>query len=144
VLSTMRQVGSLMGIAILGAVLQNRITANLTSGLEAVAGIPAALKQKILDGFAAGGMQMGMPSGTDSAPAAVRQVMAALFQTSFTDAINTTFVVGVAFALGGAVCALLLRGKPQKASLNPISAEAQGEASPPITGNAPVVTPDHT
>lgn len=45
VLSTMRQVGSLMGIAILGAVLQNRVTANITSGIQAVQGIPETVRQ---------------------------------------------------------------------------------------------------
>jgi EmrB/QacA subfamily drug resistance transporter len=144
VLSTMRQVGSLMGIAILGAVLQNRITANVSAGLEAVKGLPEALKRTIIDGLSAGGMQMGMPSGTDSAPAAVQQVMATLFKSWFTDAINTTFIVGVAFALGGAVCALLLRGKPQKASPNPISADAQDEASPAVAGHVPAVETNDT
>jgi EmrB/QacA subfamily drug resistance transporter len=143
VLSTMRQVGSLMGIAILGAVLQNRITANVTAGLETVKGLPEALKQTILDGLSAGGMQMGMP-GADTAPGAVQQVMATLFKTWFTDAINTTFIVGVAFALGGAFCALLLRGQPQRAPQNTSSAETQGAASPASTENAPVVMPDHT
>ena len=42
VLSTMRQVGSLMGIAVLGAVLQNRVTANITEGVQAISQIPEA------------------------------------------------------------------------------------------------------
>ena len=48
VLSTMRQVGSLLGIAVLGAVLQNRVTANITAGIQALQGIPDAIKQKIV------------------------------------------------------------------------------------------------
>jgi len=116
----------------------------LKGGLETVKGLPEALKQTILDGLSVGGMQMGMPGGADAAPGAVQQVMATLFKTWFTDAINTTFIVGVAFALGGAFCALLLRGQPQSASQNTSSAETQGAASPPITESAPVVMPDHT
>ncbi|HET6495126.1 MAG TPA: DHA2 family efflux MFS transporter permease subunit [Thermoleophilia bacterium] len=143
VLSTMRQVGSLMGIAILGAVLQNRITANVSAGLETVKGLPEALKQTILDGLSAGGMQMSMPGGTEAAPGAAQQLMATLFKTWFTDAINTTFIVGVAFALGGAFCALLLRAQPQRALQRTASADAQGE-SPAVDGSAPVVTPDDT
>lgn len=46
VLSATRQVGSLMGIAILGAVLQNRITATITAGIQTVQGIPEAAKPK--------------------------------------------------------------------------------------------------
>ena len=63
VLSTTRQVGSLMGIAILGAVLQNRVTANITEGVQAISQIPEALKQKIIAAAASGSMQMGAPSG---------------------------------------------------------------------------------
>jgi EmrB/QacA subfamily drug resistance transporter len=115
VLSTMRQVGSLMGIAILGAVLQNRITANVTAGLEKAQGLPASLKAQILESVGRGGMQMGPPRGASSAPAAAQEMMAALFKSWFTDAINTTFIVGVVFALIGGFCALLLRSHVKEA-----------------------------
>jgi len=108
VLSTTRQVGSLMGIAILGAVLQNRITANVSEGLARVPGLPAALRARILDGLDAG-MQMGPVAGGGSLPPAAREAIATLFRQWFTDAINTTFVVGVAFAAVGGLSALLLR-----------------------------------
>jgi EmrB/QacA subfamily drug resistance transporter len=109
VLSTMRQVGSLMGIAILGAVLQNRITANITSGVHAIQGIPEAIKQKIVAGAAAGGSQMGIPKGIPGMPAAAIKTMEALFQTWFTNAVASTFVVAVILASIGGLCAFLLR-----------------------------------
>ncbi len=109
VLSTMRQVGSLMGIAILGAVLQNRITANITSGVAAIQGIPEAIKQKIIAGAAAGGSQMGIPKGVTGMPAAAMKTMEALFQTWFTNAVASTFVVAVILAVVGGLCAFLLR-----------------------------------
>ncbi|MEZ5126112.1 MAG: DHA2 family efflux MFS transporter permease subunit [Thermoleophilia bacterium] len=107
VLSTMRQFGSLMGIAILGAVLQNRIVANVTTGLQSIAAIPDDVKQRILDSLASG-MQMGMPEDANGGSVA-QQMMATVFKGWFTDAITTTFIVGVAFAVVGGVCALLLR-----------------------------------
>ena len=122
VLSTMRQVGSLMGIAILGAVLQNRIIANVTEGIQAVAGMPEAAMRAVLDGLDSGGTGMSMPKGGSEMPEVTRQMMETLFQTWFTDAINTTFVVGVAFCLVGGLCALLLRGH--------VSAEAEHVAGP--------------
>ena len=109
VLSTMRQVGSLMGIAILGAVLQNRITVNITSGVAAIQGIPEAIKQKIVAGAAAGGSQMGIPKGIPGMPAAAMKAMEALFQTWFTNAVASTFVVAVILAVVGGLCAFLLR-----------------------------------
>jgi len=109
VLSTMRQFGSLLGIAILGAVLQNRIVANVTSGLETIGGIPAEVKRRILEGLE-GGMQMGMPEGmSDGTPGTAQQLMETVFKSWFTDAITTTFIVGAAFAVVGGICALLLR-----------------------------------
>jgi predicted MFS family arabinose efflux permease len=109
VLSTMRQVGSLMGIAILGAVLQNRITANITSGVGAIQGIPEVIKQKIIAGAAAGGSQMGIPKGITGMPAAAMKMMEALFQTWFTNAVASTFVVAVILAVVGGLRAFLLR-----------------------------------
>jgi hypothetical protein len=109
VLSTMRQIGSLMGIAILGAVLQNRITANITSGVSAIQGLPEAIKQKIIAGAAAGGSQMGIPKGIPGMPAAAIKTMEVLFQTWFTNAVASTFVVAVILAVVGGLCAFLLR-----------------------------------
>lgn len=108
VLSTMRQFGSLLGIAILGAVLQNRIVANVTAGLETISGIPAEVKRRILGGLD-GGMQMSVPEGVGNGAPGAQQVMETVFKTWFTDAITTTFIVGVAFAVVGGLCALLLR-----------------------------------
>jgi MFS family permease len=109
VLSTMRQVGSLMGIAVLGAVLQNRITANITEGVQAASGIPEAIKQKIIAAAGSGSLQMGAPGGGSSMPATARAVMETMFRGWFTDAIASTFVVAVVLAVAGGLCALLLR-----------------------------------
>jgi hypothetical protein len=108
VLSTMRQFGSLLGIAILGAVLQNRIVANVTAGLETIGEIPVEVKRRILEGVA-GGMQMGAPEGMSGAPGAAQEMLQTVFKSWFTDAITTTFIVGAAFAVAGGICALLLR-----------------------------------
>lgn len=110
VLSTTRQVGSLMGIAVLGAVLQNRITANMRDGIAAVRGMPDEVKQRILDGLgSAESMRMGMPEGAADMPGAAQAAMEVLVRGWMTDAINTTFVVGAVICVAGGLCALLLR-----------------------------------
>jgi EmrB/QacA subfamily drug resistance transporter len=113
VLSTMRQVGSLMGIAILGAVLQNRITANISEGIQAVQGIPEAVKQKIIAGAGSGAMQMGIPKGSSTMPAIAQAMMSSLFKGWFTNAVASTFVVAVILAVIGGLCAFLLRSHVQ-------------------------------
>ena len=137
VLSTMRQVGSVMGIAVLGAVLQNRLEHNVAAGVDA--GLPAApaaareqitaalirmgthsrpsiaamkdLSARMAEQMAAG--MAGMPAALrEAALKAVGEFMAqspTLFKVWFTDAINTTFVVGVAVCVLGGVTALFLR-----------------------------------
>jgi EmrB/QacA subfamily drug resistance transporter len=117
VLSTMRQIGSLMGIAILGAVLQSQVTANITSGIQAAQAIPEAAKQKIIAAATAGGLQMGMPAGAGGLPSAARAMMAAMFKGWFTDAVASTFIVAVIIAVVGGLCAFLLRRNATEASV---------------------------
>ena len=139
VLSTMRQVGSLMGIAVLGAVLQNRVTANITSGIQAVQGIPEAVKQKIIAGAAGGGMQMGMPEGAAGMPAVARAMVETMFKGWFTDAVASTFIVAVILAVSGGLCAFLLRRNAKTARV-PTKAEAPagsaGDAAVAQAGDA--------
>jgi EmrB/QacA subfamily drug resistance transporter len=112
VLSTMRQIGSVMGIAVLGAVLQNRLSHNIRAGVEALPAMPPQVKQQIL-GSLNGGGRMSMPEtasgATDPQTQQMMAQLAHLFRTWFTDAINTTFVVGVVAALVGAAAALVIR-----------------------------------
>ena len=111
VLSTMRQVGSLMGIAILGAVLQNRVTAAVTEGVRASSQIPPALKERIVAAAAGGSVQLDIPEPGPGMPATAVQMMRALFMGWFTDAMASTFVWAVALAVAGGLCALLLRSR---------------------------------
>ena len=124
VLSTTRQVGSLMGIAVLGAVLQNRITANVTAGIGSIQGLPEAIRHKVIAAVARGGLQTGMPRGGSGMPAAARAMMAALFKSWFTNAVASTFTVAVALAVVGGLCALLLRSHVAGAAGLPASATA--------------------
>jgi len=115
-------------------VLQNRVTANVTSGLQAVQGIPEMIKQKIIAGVAGGGLQMGMPKGVSSLPAAAAQAMETAFKTWFTNAIASTFVVAVVLAVIGGLCAFLLRSH--------VKDEQVSEAGAPTTPAAEIAIVD--
>ncbi len=116
VLSTMRQVGSLLGIAVLGAVLQNRVTATVTDGIQAVQGIPDAVKRQIVDAAGSGSMQLSIPKDAGGMPAAAQTMVETIFRGWFTDAMAGTFVVAVILAVVGGLCALLLRNHVDAAS----------------------------
>lgn len=109
VLSTTRQVGSLMGIATLGAVLQNRVTATITEGVQSVPQVPAALKDRIIAAAGSGSMQLSPPDTGSGVPDVARAMLEQLFRGWFTDAMASTFVWAVVLAAAGALCALLLR-----------------------------------
>ena len=133
VLSTTRQIGSLMGIAVLGAVLQNRVTANVTAGVRALPGLPGAAKQAIIHGAAAGGLQTGMPQAAAHLPAAAQAAMALLFRGWFTNAVAGTFVVAVGLAVAGGACACLLRSHVASLDNAEMHAEVSVAASEPQT-----------
>ncbi|MBM3147981.1 MAG: MFS transporter, partial [Actinobacteria bacterium] len=102
VLSTVRQLGSLMGIAVLGAVLQNRLAYNVETGVDAIPGLPAPVKRMIIDGVAEGAGPMSPPAGADEQTGAMAESFATLFQGWFTEVVNTTFVVAAVVCLVGA------------------------------------------
>ena len=116
VLSTMRQLGSVMGIAVLGAVLQNRLTHNVVAGVQGLPGIPAPVKAIIIKKVSEGGTQMSAPSGSG-----MTQTFARLFRQWFTGAINTTFIVGMAVCIVGALAAVFVKSHVEA----PPSQEAQ-------------------
>jgi EmrB/QacA subfamily drug resistance transporter len=122
VLSTLRQLGSVMGIAVLGAVLQNRVVANVVAGVQSASGIPAPVKQAIVKQVEAGGGSMGAGS-TGGSGGGMPAAFQTMFQGWFTDAVNTTFTVAVVVCLAGAVSALFMSGRVR-------SARTAGEALP--------------
>ena len=119
--------GAAMGIwgGVIGVLLALRIvpesknpTAVESLDLPGVGLISASLfclTFALVEGLSSGGMQMGMPKGGGTVPAIAQKMMEVMFKGWFTDAINTTFIVGVAFAFVGGLCALLLRSRPKEA-----------------------------
>jgi len=132
VLSTMRQMGSVLGIAVMGAVLQNRAVSYIESAasekLESAPFIPAGVRQQIIDTLgssvsnmselrSAGGLS-GMPAGMEDMLAQAPPEAAGFFQElfgrelllgEFAHAMRTTVLVAVFVLLAGAMVALLIR-----------------------------------
>ena len=135
VLSTMRQLGSVLGIAVMGAVLQNRVVvysqAKVSTTLDAVPFIPAEIKAAIVDAVGTMASRLSeMRSGGagDMAallPPELRDMLSQvpahaleyfqnlftreLFMGEFAHAMRATILVAVFVLLGGAVLALLIR-----------------------------------
>jgi hypothetical protein len=128
-MNTTRQVGSVIGTAAIGALLQNRLVASLTSeATTRSAGLPAAVRAPFIAGFrqaAASGLVGGStstsaPAGTPHALVLELQRLGAIvFTDGFVHAMRWTMVMPIAVV---ALAALSCIG---------IRRVAAGPASPP-------------
>ena len=127
VLNTTRQVGGVVGSAVVGAVLQNRLASALQAQALASSGqLPAQFRAAFITGFsnaAQGGLEVGrgqtgaqfqLPPGV---PAAVAQQLAqigkAVFVNGFIDAMRPTLAVSIIVIAAGALSCLLIQRRKQ-------------------------------
>ncbi len=112
VFNTTRQVGTVIGTAGVGALLQNRLIAGFTAQVQVRAGsLPAAAQHKILAGFqsaAKSGLEVG--SGQKAAG-----VEGAIFTHGFVAAMRPTMLAPIAFLVAGAFCCLFIKLQPAPA-----------------------------
>lgn len=113
-INTSRQIGSVLGIAVLGALVTSQFSTNIASSLTGV-GVPASVSGKIAHAVASAGTQASNIRFPGKLPVAA-QVVHTLLNQSFTDAVHASFIVsGIALLFVGALSALLL-GRIQKAA----------------------------
>lgn len=110
VLSSVRQIGSVLGIAVMGAVLQNRAVAYIQAAVAAKLdaapfALPAGTKQQILDAVASsavnmgqiragGGISMSMPDSVSSMLSQMPESVATQVTNFFRDLFNMDFIMG--------------------------------------------------
>jgi hypothetical protein len=125
IINTTRQLGGVLGSAVVGAVLQNRLATALHQ--EAVAysnQVPQGFRQRFIDGFTnAGksGLEVGrgetgaqLPPNTPHQVALqLQQVFHDVFTNAFVDAMRPTLIVPVGVLLLGAVTCLLIQRRKQ-------------------------------
>jgi EmrB/QacA subfamily drug resistance transporter len=156
VLSTVRQVGSVLGIGVMGALLQNRAVAyvqqSVTVKLDASPfPLSTEVKQQIVDavsnvnigqlqagGDISGAMPQGITDTTSQLPASVAQQVQAFFKdlfgmdslmTDFAHAMRTTYVLSIILVLVGAI--LVLAVTARRRSVEPLPEPAPELAPDP-------------
>jgi EmrB/QacA subfamily drug resistance transporter len=113
ILSTIRQIGSVMGLAVLGAVLQNQLVSNITGALAQSPGIPESVRGQIIQGLGSGNYSSGMNT-SGNLPAAMQAQMAEMFKMQFALSLEATMKVGIIVILVGAVASLFISGRLRK------------------------------
>jgi EmrB/QacA subfamily drug resistance transporter len=122
-LNTFRQVGSVIGTATVGALLENRLVASLTSQATVrSAGLPAQVRATFISGFhqaAATGLLTGGPvssgaGGSRPVPPALaallRRLGAEVFAHGYVTAMRWTMVLPIAVIVVAAVSCLAIKG----------------------------------
>jgi EmrB/QacA subfamily drug resistance transporter len=109
VFNTNRQVGTVIGTAGVGALLQNRLLAGFTAQIQQHGGqLPAVARAKLLAGFQAAA-KGGLVTGTGSRSTPLGQL---IFTHGFVAAMRPTIIVPTLFLLAGAVLCLLIKRQP--------------------------------
>ena len=143
-LNTNRQAGAVIGTAAVGALLQNRLAASLTSeATRRSAALPTAIRPRFVSSFQAAaksGLQVGSgqsggtfkpPPGTPSSLAAeLGRLAQEVFGTGFVSAMRTTMILPIAVIAVAVLCCFAIKSRddtrrgPQKAATEEISAAA--------------------
>jgi len=111
ILSTIRQIGSVMGIAVLGAVLQSQLASNITGALAKVPQLPLAVKDQIISSMTSGGLGLGGSTdiaGNASLPPAISAQLRAIFEDQFANSLNLAMKIAIVALLLGTVASLFI------------------------------------
>jgi len=121
VLSTTRQIGAVMGVAIFSVILQARMVDSMEVNAGRIPGMPPAA-QKVLVGYVAGGglygfsdeAGKGLASRLAAAAPQVKDLSVGVdhaMKQSFTDSINATFLMSALVGAGAVGVAFMMKGK---------------------------------
>jgi hypothetical protein len=106
VFNTNRQVGTVIGTAGVGALLQNRLVAGFATQIQQHGGqLPAVARAKLLAGFQAAA-KGGLVTGTGSRSTPLAQL---IFTHGFVEAMRPTIIGPILFLLAGAVLCLFIK-----------------------------------
>ena len=141
VLNTTRQVGGAVGLAVVGAVLQNRLAAELhNQAVSRSSELPAAFRQQFVaafNGVAKSGFQVGrgqtggaqLPAGMPAQSAQLQQLFHDVFVNAYVDAMRPTIAVAIAFLFVASVSCLFIVRRKRPAAAVPVAEEELRAAS---------------
>ncbi|WP_165802799.1 MFS transporter [Dehalogenimonas alkenigignens] len=120
VLTSLRQTGAVLGVSVLGAIMQFKLVANLRAFFELIPFMPQAAKESILEGVSRGGMN-GAFSG--NAPSFVQDLIAQVMREQFVGALSTALQGAAVAAALGALTALFIEYHPRASGFKPTAVQ---------------------
>jgi MFS family permease len=118
-LSTARQIGAVMGVAVFSVILQASMGSAIAVHAAEVKGLPPAAQAALVGSVKNGGLS-GMTGGAtgpgaSSIPQAVADGILLAVKESFTDGVNTTFRIAALVGLAAVLVSLLMAGRRRPA-----------------------------
>jgi EmrB/QacA subfamily drug resistance transporter len=104
-----RQVGTALGIALIGAIFVAQAASHLRTDLAALPGIPPAVQERIVDGISQGAPSGGPPEGT---PGPIAEQLRSVISRSVVDASKPAVSFAGAVVTIGALLSLLVPNIP--------------------------------
>jgi EmrB/QacA subfamily drug resistance transporter len=114
ILATARQTGTVMGISVLGAILQNQLVNNINKAVADIPYIPGEIRNQIAQGLSSGNLGGGPSSIPANVPPFVRDQVIALFKDQFAHSLDTAMKVGIIVILLGTLSSLFIAGRVKK------------------------------
>jgi hypothetical protein len=124
ILNTTRNIGQLLGIAVLGSVLQNRVGVHVAERME-----DSAIETSLAGRVVAFARQSQFERLREVVPSDAFDVVFGLVQSGFIDALRNTFTVGALTCALAAVVALLIRNPKRSPATVAASAPAAAQAT---------------
>jgi EmrB/QacA subfamily drug resistance transporter len=112
--STVRLIGSVLGLSVLGAILQNRLVNNISDALAKFPQIPATIRDQIAKGIQTGSLGAGGISVPGIVPDAMKAQLISLFKEQFALSLNTTMKIGIIVIILGTVASLFISNRVRK------------------------------
>lgn len=106
--ATMRQVGSSIGIAIIGAVLTTTLTTRLADNIRADSFIPDVAKERIISATSNTSTQFTSQAPINGIPAEIVSAVKADSNQALVDSSKEAIMIAFGFILLGAICSLLI------------------------------------
>jgi EmrB/QacA subfamily drug resistance transporter len=123
ILSTTRQIGSVLGLSVLGAVLQNQLVNNVSHALSQIPLIPDTIRSQIVSGLQSGGIGVGSINVPGTIPDSLKAQLFALFKDQFAHSLTTTMRVAIVAILCGTIVSLAvsssIKARKKGAAISP-------------------------